>query len=202
MALSAGARLGSYEILSALGVGGMGEVYRARDAKLDRDVAIKVLLRGRRERSRTPRCASSAKRSCWPRSTIRTSRTIYGLEGRSGGRRMGRTADRAVSRHGAGRGLDAGRSDRSALARSGLRAADRRRAADREADRRSPRSRPRAGDHSPRSQAREHQSAAGRHGEGAGLRPGQGARSRRGSGAERLAESPTITTPADDAAWA
>jgi len=43
MMLSAGAKLGPYEILSAIGAGGMGEVYRARDTRLDRTVAIKVL---------------------------------------------------------------------------------------------------------------------------------------------------------------
>ena len=43
MALAAGVRLGPYEIIAPLGAGGMGEVYRARDPRLGRDVAIKVL---------------------------------------------------------------------------------------------------------------------------------------------------------------
>ena len=42
MALDAGQKLGAYEILGAIGKGGMGEVYRARDTRLNRDVAIKV----------------------------------------------------------------------------------------------------------------------------------------------------------------
>src|SRR5216684_6374189 len=43
MPLSVGTRLGTYQILAPIGAGGMGEVYRARDTKLDRDVAIKIL---------------------------------------------------------------------------------------------------------------------------------------------------------------
>jgi eukaryotic-like serine/threonine-protein kinase len=43
MSLAAGSKLGPYEILALIGAGGMGEVYRARDTKLDRDVAIKVI---------------------------------------------------------------------------------------------------------------------------------------------------------------
>ena len=43
MTLNAGTRLGQYEIVAPIGKGGMGEVYRARDTKLGRDVAIKVL---------------------------------------------------------------------------------------------------------------------------------------------------------------
>ena len=43
MAIRTGQRLGPYEILSAIGAGGMGEVYRAHDGRLNRDVALKVL---------------------------------------------------------------------------------------------------------------------------------------------------------------
>src|SRR5213595_1731065 len=43
MPIIAGTRLGSYEVIAAIGAGGMGEVYRARDTKLGRDVALKIL---------------------------------------------------------------------------------------------------------------------------------------------------------------
>src|SRR6266852_6247082 len=43
MRLSVGSRLGHYEILAPIGAGGMGEVYRSKDTKLDREVAIKIL---------------------------------------------------------------------------------------------------------------------------------------------------------------
>ena len=43
MTISPGVRLGPYQVLSPLGAGGMGEVFRARDTKLNRDVALKLL---------------------------------------------------------------------------------------------------------------------------------------------------------------
>ena len=43
MSLAAGTRLGPYDVLGLIGAGGMGEVYKARDTRLDRTVAIKVL---------------------------------------------------------------------------------------------------------------------------------------------------------------
>ena len=62
MSLASGTRLGSYEVLSLLGAGGMGEVYRARDTRLGRDVAIKVLPADvARDRTRLERFRREAK---------------------------------------------------------------------------------------------------------------------------------------------
>ena len=66
MPLEAGTRLGPYEILGAIGAGGMGEVYRARDIRLDRTVAIKVLT-GALAAIRNRGSASSRKRARLPR---------------------------------------------------------------------------------------------------------------------------------------
>ena len=78
MTLAAGTKLGPYEILSPIGAGGMGEVYRARDTRLERTVAVKVLpshmsasrrrgsaSSGRRRRSRSSRIRTSARCTTW-----------------------------------------------------------------------------------------------------------------------------------------
>ena len=101
MTLSAGTKLGPYEILAPLGAGGMGEVYRASDAKLKRDVAIKVLpeafANDRERMARFEREAQVLASLNHPNIA-----TIYGVE-ESGGVWPG---------HGAGRRADARGSDR------------------------------------------------------------------------------------------
>ena len=79
MTLNTGTRLGSYEIVSRLGAGGMGEVYRARDSKLDRDVAIKVLPDAfARDKERLARFEREAK--LLARLSHANVATLYGLE--------------------------------------------------------------------------------------------------------------------------
>ena len=71
MTLAPGARVGPYEILSPIGAGGMGEVYRAKDARVDRAVALKVLPEEFFEDEAKGAGDSSARRSYLRASAIR-----------------------------------------------------------------------------------------------------------------------------------
>ena len=87
MSLAAGVRIGAFEVVGSLGAGGMGEVYRARDRRLDRDVAIKVMpeaLAGDPERiARFEREAKTLASLNHPHIAA-----IYGLEESQGGRAL------------------------------------------------------------------------------------------------------------------
>ena len=162
--MKAGETCGPYRILDKLGEGGMGEVYRATDTNLKRQVAIKVLpasVAGDTERlARFQREAEVLAALNHPHIAA-----IYGLE---------KTPEFTALVMELVEGDDLVPTHRARPT------PDRRGAADREADRGSPRSGARAGDHPSRSEAREHQGACGRHREGAGLRAreGDGARLR------------------------
>ena len=103
--LASGTRIGPYEIVAQIGAGGMGEVYRATDTRLKRQVALKVCRRRwPRDPDRLARFQREA-RSARLAESSRTSRRIYGLEESGGVTGAG---------DGAGRGADARRSHRSA----------------------------------------------------------------------------------------
>jgi serine/threonine protein kinase len=77
MSLAAGSKLGPYEILSPLGAGGMGEVYRARDTRLERTVAVKVLPSGLSSPETRQRFERAPRRSLRRESPSSRSRRIF-----------------------------------------------------------------------------------------------------------------------------
>ena len=156
MSLAPGVRLGPYEIVAPIGAGGMGEVYRARDTRLERDVALKILpdevsadpeRRARFEREAKAVAALSHPEH--PRDPRRRRPRRHGLRG-----------------HGAARRRDAARSP------FGWGAAGPEGGGDRRADCPRPGRRSREGHRPPRREARERVHHHGRPGEGARLRPG------------------------------
>ena len=163
LALTLGTRLGPYEILSALGAGGMGEVYRARDTKLGRDVALKVLPDSfANDTDRLARFEREAKALAslnhphiaqiygFEHSGSRPALVMELVEGPDLSQRIAQRSDPAC---------------RSPV--------------DRATDRLGPRVGARARDRSPRPETREHQGRRRRNGESAGLRAGEGGASDR-----------------------
>ena len=166
MRLPAGTRLGPYDIQTALGAGGMGEVYLARDTNLARDVAIKVLPEAfAHDSERLARFEREARTlAALNHPNIAT---VHGLE--------------SVSSTSSGhvvRALVMELVDGPTVAEliGGL--ARSRSAAHRTTDCRRPRSRARAGHRPSRSEAGQRQGSARRHGQGPRLRSRQGRRSR------------------------
>ena len=170
LALTPGTRLGVYESPPRSVPAGMGEVYRARDTKLNRRRRDQDPARRRspRDPDRLARFQREAE----------VARVAEPSEHR-GDLRPGRSGGITALVMELVEGDDLSQTHR---ARSD---SDRRGAADREADRRGARSRARARDHPSRSEAREHQGAPRRHREGAGLRLGESAGARRHAAIER-----------------
>ena len=169
-----GKRLGTYQVQARIGAGGMGEVYRARDTKLGRDVAIKILPRHFAQRSRTAGAGSSAKRACSPRSIIRTSARSTGSKTRTGFARSCWSWSRAR------RWPTASRAARSPFDDA---------LTHRAPDRRCARGGAREGHRAPRPEAGQHQDHARRRREGARLRSGEGGGWRRGDrGSDAVAD--------------
>ena len=159
MPLAAGTRFGPYEILAPIGAGGMGEVYRARDTKLGRDVAIKVLPESfAHDAERMARFEREAQ--------VLASLNHPHIATIS---RLGREERRSRAGDGAGRGSDAGRADRRAGHAAG------RSAAHRQADRRRTGIRARKRHHPSRSETGQREADRRRQRQDSRLRAGEGA---------------------------
>ena len=153
MPIAAGTRLGPYEILGPIGAGGMGEVYRARDTKLGRDVAIKVLPPAL---SADHEYLARFKREAQVLASLNHPHiaAIYGLE--EGAIVMELVDGQTLAERIAGR-----------------RAGDRRGTRNREADGGGARCRTREGRHPPRSEAFQREDHVERFRQAAGFRPGE-----------------------------